>query len=156
MFRYQLINKSINVVPLVDDRNIELFDLVKNHLVDKKKIEFLFRESCKKGAGLIAKWLWQLDNTIDIRANNENAFRATCLHGHLEVAKWLWQLDNTIDIHAENEETFRYACQNGNLEVAKWLWQLDNTINIHAWNEYAFRNSCQNGARLNNARSCVI
>ena len=137
MFRHQLLNSNINLNPLVGDHNIELFELIKSNL-DKNKIQLLFTESCKKGQLLIIKWLWQLEQNINIHANDEFAFRLACEKGHLEVIKWLWQLDQNINIHVCDEYAFRWACANGHLEVIKWLWQSNQNINIHARDEYAF------------------
>jgi hypothetical protein len=35
----------------------------------------------------VAKWLWSLNQNIDIHADNESAFRRSCYNDHFEVAK---------------------------------------------------------------------
>ena len=144
MFRHQFItNSSINLVPLIHDANIGLFEVIRNDL-DRGQIQSLFIESCCKGALLIAKELFESNFDIDVHENHEDAFRGACYGGHLEVAKWSWQLGQDIDIHAENEYAFESTCRNGDLEAAKWLWQLDKSIDIHAL-ESAFIDACSGG-----------
>ena len=65
MFRYQFTTKSINLEPLINDGNIELFEMVKNNL-SLDQIKSVFIESCNKGALIIAKELLKSNFNIDI------------------------------------------------------------------------------------------
>ena len=80
--------------------------------------------SCNNNNLEVAKWLWSLNQNINIHANNEFAFKLSCEDRHIKVVKWLWSLSHNIDIHANNEYAFRWSCNNSNLEVAKWLIKL--------------------------------
>lgn len=92
----------------------------------------------------MVQWLWQLDQDINIHAENEDAFISSCEGGHLEISQWLWNLNQNINIHVENELAFRHACLNDHLDTVKWLWQLGN-IDIHAEEDTAFRYACEEG-----------
>ena len=64
MFRHQFtINPSINLIPLIQDTNIGLVEVIKNNL-SHDEIQLLFIESCKKGSLLIAEELLKFDSTI--------------------------------------------------------------------------------------------
>ena len=96
MFRHQLsINPYINLNPLVNDANLELFERIKKDL-NHYKIQSLFIESCRKGALMIAKELLKSNSNIDIHAKDEAAFRSACHNGHLEIAQWLLQLAQNV------------------------------------------------------------
>lgn len=52
-----------------------------------------FRLACENGNTVLAKHLYNLNPTIDIRAENHYAFLKACKHHRLEVAKWLESLN---------------------------------------------------------------
>ncbi len=90
----------------------------------------------KSGHLEVAKWLWSLDQNINIHAWDEWAFRLSCSRGYLEVAKWLWSLDQNINIYANNDFIFRFSCEYGYLEEAKWLCTIcDNYYLEHDVND---------------------
>lgn len=63
MFRHQFaINPSINLIPLIHDSNIHLFEMIRNSL-DHDKIKLLFIASHEKGALMIAE---KLQSNINI------------------------------------------------------------------------------------------
>ena len=144
MFRHQFtINPRINLIPLIHDNNIGLFEVIKNNLhhdeiqllfeviknnLHHDEIQLLFERSCIKRALLVAEELLKIDPSIDVHAQNELAFRLACIYGNFKMAEWLWQLYQNIDIHANNDEAFKISCAHGHLEVAKWLWQLDQNV----------------------------
>jgi hypothetical protein len=46
----------------------------------------------KSGHLEVAKWLWTLNQNIDIHKFDDSSFRLSCENSHLEVAKWLCTL----------------------------------------------------------------
>ena len=80
-----------------------------------------FKNACYYGHIEIAKWLYSLDDKLNIHANYEEAFINACYNKHIEVAKWLMTLDDKPNVHAFNDYAFKFACYNRHIEVAKWL-----------------------------------
>lgn len=100
--------------------------------------EELFLVACKMKHWRFAKWLYSIDPTINVSANNEAPFCFACTTGKLDVVKWLYFIDPTIDVSVNNEEPFRIACANGRLDIVKWLYFIKPTIDIEACDDYAF------------------
>jgi len=67
-----------------------------------------FINICKKGYLEEAKLLFQLNPTIDISADDEDAFRFACKSGNLELVKWLLEVKPDIDISIENDKVVNY------------------------------------------------
>ena len=66
MFRHQFtIKPSIDLTPLINDANSELFEMIKNDLTHNR-IQSLFIVSCNRGALMIAKELLESNSSIDI------------------------------------------------------------------------------------------
>jgi hypothetical protein len=76
-----------------------------------------FYNACVKGHLQVAQWLYEINPTMDISVENEQAFRYACMNGHLCVAQWLYEIKPTLDISTGNEKAFRYACAKGHLQV---------------------------------------
>jgi hypothetical protein len=77
--------------------------------------------SCANSHLEVAKWLWNLNQNINIHTFNEYTFICTCGRGHLKVAKWLGSLNQNINVHAKNDDAFRGSCCYGYVKVVKWL-----------------------------------
>lgn len=109
--------------------------------------EFPFRNACKAGHLLVAKWLYEKSkNTIKVTIYRDEAFRKTCRYGHLNLMLWLLQINNNIDIHAKNDYAFIKACQHGHYAVARTI-ALKDTDHCRITNENyakAFENACMN------------
>lgn len=97
---------------------------------------FLF--ACMNGKLELAKYIYSLNNKIDIRSNCDEIFRWTCAEGHLDVIKYLLFLDDEIDLNCLYDEPFQNACSNGHLNVAKYIYN-NSYVKIHNNYDYAIR-----------------
>jgi ankyrin repeat protein len=86
-----------------------------------KSVDRAFRSACYYGHLEIAKWLFGVKPSINIRVYGDIAFRWACHGGHLKVAKWLLSVEPTIDVRAYDDDSFCLACFYGHFKVAKWL-----------------------------------
>lgn len=128
-------NNYFETLKLLYDDNIISYD-------EYKKILY---ECCRNGNIVIAKWLFSLNEKINIEYDYDNAFRICCENGNLEFAKWLYTINNKININDQDDYAFRVCCEKGYLEFAKWLYTINDKININEYDDYAFRVCCGNG-----------
>ena len=85
-----------------------------------------FQIACLNGHLNIVEFLWNLNQNIDVHANNEYAFVWACENGHLNVVEFLWNLNQNIHIHSNNEYAFRWACAKGHLNIIEFLFSIDS------------------------------
>jgi ankyrin repeat protein len=104
-----------------------------------------FCNACTNGHICIAKWLHNINPTIDVSSNNEYVFRWTCFNGHINVAKWLHNIHPAINMSIWNEKCFRYACGFGHLDIAKWLIEVRPGLSVSSKNNFALRYACARG-----------
>ena len=62
----------------------------------------------------VIKWLWQLDQNINIHANDEDAFRLACVKGNLGMAKWLCTLCANYFIEEKDNKIVRWFIKDEN------------------------------------------
>ena len=74
-----------------------------------KKLEQLFLAHLE-----VIKWLLQLNQNINIHANNEYAFRWACYNGHLEIARWLCTLCANYFIEEKDNKIVRWFVKDEN------------------------------------------
>jgi hypothetical protein len=136
------INHNILLNVLLRDDNIGILDIISSHVQIKNKI-VLFRNACKKGHILCAKWLYNKYN-INIEIDENTSLYFALSNGHLDIAKWIIDITHTPLDHTILNFGFCKACENGHLTTAKYIY--DNyDINIHNTDDYALRWSSMNG-----------
>lgn len=132
----------------------------------------IMNAACIRGNEELAKWIYQIDHSIDISANNELKFRNACANGHIQLAKWLISIKPDIYIRAfeefdpcqlrkiikfrntndsvenlmiKNEKcAFSTTCANGHIDLAKWLLIIEPNINVNANGDYALVGASEN------------
>ena len=62
------------------------YDMVVIIILNNK---YVFELCCRDGHLEIIIWLYNLLDSIDIRANNDSIFKLSCRHNHLEITLWL-------------------------------------------------------------------
>lgn len=98
----------------------------------------LFALACITGKLDVAKWVYSLDDNINIHWQDDYAFTKCCVDNHFDVAFWLYSLsllDGVGHIYIHNgignsrnaDDAFYYSCLNGNLKMAKLLYKLSQT-----------------------------
>jgi len=110
-----------------------------------------FRDACRFGHLEVAKWLLEVEPSIDISAQDEYAFRRACCNNHIDVATWLQSLhpekyefeiinnDTIFGFVYKMEMRFCHMCEKGKLEEAKKFLQDNPTLDISYDNESAFQ-----------------
>lgn len=51
--------------------------------------ELLFRLACENGNIELVKWLYEYDNTINLKANDNYAYKYSKINGYTEITEWL-------------------------------------------------------------------
>ena len=67
------------------------------------------------------QWLWQLDQNIDIHAENEDAFKQACKRNFVEIAQWLCTLCNDYHIVIDNSKIKKYLVKDKNQVVLELI-----------------------------------
>jgi hypothetical protein len=100
--------------------------------------DLCFSHACLNGNLKMAKWLLELDNTIDTHGTRERALRYACEGGHLNVIKWLFEISSNRNIYLCDGLLFRNACEYGELKLVKLLYGIDENIDVNQWGTRAF------------------
>ena len=80
------------------------------------------------------RYLVELDQKINIHANNEEGFILACTNGHIDVVRYLVELYQNININADDNESFildceieyEAACEMGHLDVVRYFVEFIN------------------------------
>ncbi len=72
-------------------------------------MHFVF--SCANGYLEVAKWLWGLNQNINIHIGDEYAFRLSCSRGRLKVAIWLCTLCNDYYLEHDDNKIINWKIQ---------------------------------------------
>lgn len=102
---------------------------------------YVFRISCQHGHLHIAKWLYELQQNINIREYSDYAFNFACYNGHIEIVKWLYELEPNIDISVNNDYNFKDVCKNNHIKVAEWFCEMKSnrySITIDEYNKISY------------------
>lgn len=81
--------------------------------VAQETLDAMFISLCAHSNGMEhAQWLWSLNRSIDIHANDEEAFRNACtLARRIEFAQWIYSLGG-VDIHANHDQVLEFVTSN--------------------------------------------
>ena len=155
MLRYNLLNKNLNLSILVNDNNLDLFNILyENKLLyniyDKDSIlpytDSIFNIACIKGQLKICRFLYDKYN-IKLTSNY---FILACSNGHLNIALWLYNYVDILETFLYNNQivdAFYMVCINNQYNILKWLINLEKIkyyIKNCRWN-YLFIKCCKLG-----------
>ena len=85
--------------------NTEQFDI-------KKHDNLLFRRACSNGRLEIAKWLLNLDSSINISSNNHESFVMACNKGLIDIVLWLISINHKYYARIENNKIYEFRTNN--------------------------------------------
>ena len=83
-----------NYVKLYKENKLDVAEWLFHNIIDPSERLDLFQMACGGCYGDVsfAKWLLKLDDTIDIRGNNDEVFREACKNSQYDIVEWLCTL----------------------------------------------------------------
>lgn len=156
MLKFNLIIKNFTDVRcLINDKDLELIDLLREHIDTKDLFETAFAKGQLKAAQKIwqcnpyvsdyilqlpcicghiniAKWIYEVSDDAKIfYTKNADPFMLSCVCGHLDMMQWIYSLENKYLDEESIKSSFKWSCGCGYLNIAKWLYSLnDNLIEL--------------------------
>lgn len=121
----------------------ELFD----YLYELEKIDLrqneenLFLKACVNNDIKFAKYLLELDPTIDVSIKDDAIFSECCNNDSLDVIKWLYEIIPNISIIAKHEHSICGACYYGHIDTTRWLMENIEGIDIKVDDDYCMINA---------------
>ena len=86
--------------------------------------EKIFFQSCTGNDIKFAKYLLELDPTINVSINNDLIFAECCNKGSLDVIEWLYDIIPNMNHKAKYEYSICGACYYGRIGTVKWLMKI--------------------------------
>ena len=106
--------------------------------------EKIFFQSCTGNDVKFAKYLLELDPTINVSINNDLIFAECCNKGSLDVIEWLYDIIPNMNHKAKYEYSICGACYYGRIGTVKWLMNNINDLDIKVDNDYCMVSAIDN------------
>ncbi len=143
MLLFLLKTKGINLDGIIDDRNMELFGKIIDHLDSESKYNLLLKIAEKGTENLFRYVTFLTYKDVDVHRCYDRIFRTLCKNGHLDMARFFYFFNDDIDVHACDDDAFKTSCYNGHLKTVKWLYHLTNgKLNIRKHKDDVLKSCC--------------
>ena len=106
--------------------------------------EKIFFQSCTGNDVKFAKYLLELDPTINVSINNDLIFAECCNKGSLDVIEWLYDIIPNMNHKAKYEYSICGACYYGHINTAIWLMNNIDGLDIKVDNDYCMVSAIDN------------